>query len=49
MSTQADLIKDSMQRIRRLEYALAEEPGSKAIEKLLEEERVLLEEIKKAN
>ena len=49
MSTQAELIKDSMQRIRRLEFALAQEPGSKAIKELLDEEKELLEEIKKAN
>jgi len=49
MSTQAELIKDCMQRIRRLEYALKDEPDSKAIEKLIEEEKELLEEIKKSN
>ena len=49
MSTQAELIKDCMQRIRRLKFALAQEPESKAIKELLDEEKELLEEIKKAN
>ena len=49
MSTQAELIKDCIMRIRRLEYALQEEPESKAIKKLLDEEKELLERIEKAN
>ena len=49
MSTQAELIKDCMHRIRRLEFALIQEPESKAIKELLDEEKMLLEEIKKAN
>ena len=49
MGTQAELIKDSMQRIRRLEHALEREPESKEIKKLIDEEKELLEEVKKAN
>ena len=49
MSTQAELIKDSMQRIRRLEFALAAEPESKAIKELIDEEKQVLEKIEKAN
>ncbi|MCL2169119.1 MAG: hypothetical protein FWB74_03740 [Defluviitaleaceae bacterium] len=49
MDTQAELIKDSMMRIRRLELALEKEPESKEIKKLLQEERDLLDEVKKSN
>ena len=42
MSTQAELIKDCVNRIRRLEYALLEEPESKAIQKLIDEEKDML-------
>jgi hypothetical protein len=49
MSTQAELIKDCMQRIKRFEWALEKEPESKEIRAMLEEEKELLEEIKKAN
>jgi hypothetical protein len=49
MSTQAELVKDSMQRIIRLETALEREPESKEIKRLLAEERALLEEMKKSN
>lgn len=49
MATQAELIKDCMLRIRRLELALKEDPGNEQVIILLEEEKTLLEEIKKAN
>jgi hypothetical protein len=49
MTTQAELVKDGMLRIRRLELALEKEPESKEIKKLLDEERVILEEVKKSN
>ena len=49
MSTQAELIKDCIMRIRRLEFAVEREPESKEIRALLKEERELLDEIKKAN
>jgi len=38
-----------MYRILRLELALEKEPDSNEIKKLLEEEKAILEEIKKAN
>jgi hypothetical protein len=49
MSTQAELIKDCMNRIIRLRYAESAEPQSVEIKKLIAEEEKLLEEIKKAN
>ena len=49
MSTQAELIKDCLHRIRRLEYALQAEPESNEIKKMLEEEKELLDRIEKAN
>ena len=49
MATQAELVKDSMHRIRRLELSLEKEPESKEIKKLLQEERELLEKIEKSN
>lgn len=49
MATQAELIKDCMLRIKRLELALKEEPENKQVQILLQEEQTLLEEIKKAN
>ena len=48
MGKKAELIKDSMFRIRRLELALQQEPESKAIKELLQEEKDLIQEIEKA-
>ena len=49
MAKKAELIKVCMYRILRLELALEKEPDSNEIKKLLEEEKAILEEIKKAN
>jgi len=49
MSKRAALIKDCINRIRWLEYALNEDPDSKVIKKLIDEENELLDEIRMEN
>jgi len=49
MATQAEIIKDSLHRIRRLELAIQLEPESEQLKQLLQEERTILEEVQKAN
>lgn len=49
MATQAELVKDSLHRIKRLELAIEKEPESKELKNLLSEERVILDEVQKSN
>ena len=49
MSTQAELIKDCMLRIKILELKLQIEPNNKALQELLDDEKAILEKIERAN
>jgi hypothetical protein len=49
MATQAELVKESMLRIRRLELAIEKEPESKELASLLQEEKAILEGVQKSN
>ena len=48
MSTKAELIKDSLQRIRILELELEKDVNNEALKRILAHERMLLDEIKSA-
>jgi len=49
MATQAELARDSLHRIRRLELAIEREPESKELKDLLAEEKMILETVLKTN
>ena len=49
MSTKAELIKDSMMRIRLLELHLRLDPDNKSLEDLLTYEQSLLDAVKSAD
>ncbi|MCL1844452.1 MAG: hypothetical protein FWF77_00925 [Defluviitaleaceae bacterium] len=49
MATQAELVKDSLHRIKRLELAIEKEPESKELKNLLSEEKIILDRVEKSN